>query len=321
MRLVGREPCASIVSRPSGPVAGVCIMLRLLIVDGHAYAYRAFYAIRELRSPDGQPTNAIYGFIKMLMKMRGALRPTHLMVVWDGGLSAERVAALPEYKAQRPEMPADLAVQLAEIGRYLAAAGVASFCEDGIEADDYIAGLAGRAVAAGMDVVIASSDKDFMQLVQPGIGLLNPNDKSESVWRAAEVRARTGVEPAQVVDWLSLLGDSVDNIPGVPGVGPKRAAELLGQFGSIENLYARLGEVKSERLRGALAASALAVRRNQELVRLKSDLLGEFVPADVAERPARTDILAGLYRQWGFRAMLAGVEASSGDAGRQAVLL
>ena len=106
-------------------------MPRLLIVDGHAYAYRAFYAIRSLSSPTGRPTNAIYGFIKMLAKMRATVKPTHLIVVWDGGLSAERQAALPEYKAQRPEMPADLAAQLDEIGRYLAAANIASYCGDG----------------------------------------------------------------------------------------------------------------------------------------------------------------------------------------------
>src|SRR5580765_6125140 len=140
-------------------------MARLLIVDGHAYAYRAFHAIRELRSPTGQPTNAIYGFIKMLAKMRATLAPSHLIVVWDGGLSAERMAALPEYKAQRPAMPADLAAQIDELVAYLGAAGLASYCGDGVEADDYIACVARRAARAGVDVVIASSDKDFMQLV------------------------------------------------------------------------------------------------------------------------------------------------------------
>jgi DNA polymerase-1 len=294
------------------------MMSRLLIVDGHAYAYRAFHAIRELRSPGGGPTNAIYGFIKMLGKLRAGLSPSHVMVVWDGGLDAGRVAMLPEYKAQRPEMPGELAVQLNGISQYLAAAGLASFCGDGIEADDYIAGLALRAVAAGFTVVIASSDKDFMQLVQPGIGLVNPNDKSERVWGAAEVRDKTGVEPAQVVDWLSLVGDNVDNIPGVPGVGPKRAAELLGQLGSIENLYARLGEVKSERMRGAVAASVSVVRRNQELVRLKCDLPAEFVPAELVVRAPDVAQLAGLFRAWGFRSMLAELAGSDEAAGAQA---
>lgn len=296
-------------------------MKRLLIVDGHAYAYRAFHAIRALRSPAGQPTNAIYGFIKMLGKMRETVQPTHLIVVWDGGLSAERVAVLPAYKAQRPAMPEDLGAQIDGINEYLAAAGVAWFCGEGVEADDYIAGLAVRAVAVGVEVVIASSDKDFMQLVGDGIRLLNPNDKSEKVWEAEQVREKTGVEPSQIVDWLSLVGDSVDNIPGVPGVGPKTAADLLGQFGSIANLYERLEEVRSPRIRAALTSSAAVVRRNQELVRLKDDLPGVFDPAELVERAAQAEVLTELYRRWGFRGMLAEVEASSGMKDRQAVLL
>jgi DNA polymerase-1 len=281
---------------------------RLLIVDGHAYAYRAFYAIRGLRSPSGQPTNAIYGFVKMLAKMRAAIEPTHRIVVWDGGLSAERVAALPAYKAQRPEMPDDLRPQLDGMVGYLAAAGIASFQRDEVEADDYIACLARRAAQAGMAVVIASADKDFMQLVSPQIGLLNPNDKSETVWTDAQVHARTGVSPSQIVDWLALMGDSVDNIPGVPGVGPKTAADLLNQFGSVAALFDRLEEVKSERLRAALRAAAADVRRNLMLVRLQDDLPCEFVPEDLAEKPADGGRLAGLFRQWGFDGLLKALE-------------
>jgi DNA polymerase-1 len=294
-------------------------MDRLLIVDGHAYAYRAFHAIRGLRSPGGQPTNAIYGFVKMLAKMRAAIEPTHLIVVWDGGLNAGRMAALPEYKAQRPGMPDDLRSQLDEIVGYLKAAGVASFCREGMEADDYIACLARRAVEAGMEVIIASPDKDFTQLVSERIGLLNPNDKSEAIWTDEQVRARTGVKPPQVVDWLSLTGDSVDNIPGVPGVGPKTAADLLGQFGSVRVLYERLDEVKSERLRAALRASVDAVRRNRELVRLRDDLPCEFSPDELAEKPADTGRLRELYRQWGFETLLAALEEPACEC--QAVLI
>jgi len=292
---------------------------RLLIVDGHAYAYRAFYAIRELRSPSGRPTNAIYGFVKMLEKMRAAIKPTHLMVVWDGGLSAERIAALPEYKAQRPEMPDDLGPQLDEMAGYLKAAGIASFCGEGVEADDYIACLARHATNAGMAVVIASSDKDFMQLVSPHVGLLNPNDKSETIWTDEQVRAKTGVGPAQIVDWLGLMGDSVDNIPGVPGVGPKTAADLLNRFGSVAGLFKRLDEVKSEKLREALRVSSEAVRRNVKLVKLQDNLPCEFSPENLVEKPADAGRLAGLFRQWGFNGMLKALEKPADE--RQAVLI
>jgi len=291
---------------------------RLLIVDGHAYAYRAFHAIRELRGPEGRPTNAIYGFVKMLEKMRAALEPAHLIVVWDGGLDAGRMAALPEYKAHRPEMPADLRPQFDEIVNYLAAAGVASFRGDGVEADDYIACLARRAAEKSWDVVIASSDKDFMQLVSARIGLLNPNDKTGTIWTRAQVAAKTGIEPEQVADWLALMGDAVDNIPGVPGVGPKTAAELLKQFGSATALLARVDEVKSEKLRASLRSSADAIRRNLELVGLCA-VPCEFVPERLAVRPPDREKLRSLFRRWGFNAMLAELDAAPVE--RQAELI
>jgi DNA polymerase-1 len=240
-------------------------------------------------------------------------------VVWDGGLNAERVAALPEYKAQRPEMPVDLKPQLDEMVAYLQAAQIASFCQEGVEADDYIAGLARRAAAAGMSVVIASADKDFMQLVSGQIGLLNPNDKTEAIWTDEQVREKAGVKPSQMVDWLSLTGDSVDNIPGVSGVGPKTAAELLNRFGSVAALYERLSEVKSEKLRTHLGAAEDAVRRNQALVRLRDDLPAVFLPVELVERPADTARLRELYRRWGFKTLLAALGEEAQEC--QAILI
>ena len=293
-------------------------MIRLLIVDGHAYAYRAFHAIRELSGPSGQPVNAIYGFVKMLQKMRMALAPSHLIVVWDGGLDAGRLAAHPEYKSHRPEMPEGLRPQLDELVHYLSAAGIAGYRGDGIEADDYIACLARRTAAAGHEVVIASSDKDFMQLVTPQIGLFNPNDKTGAVWSRDQVVAKTGVEPDQVVDWLALIGDAVDNIPGVPGVGPKTATELLKQFGSAAALLARLDEVKSEKMRSALRCSAEIVRRNLELVRL-CEVPCDYSLESLLAKPADQDQLRGLFQRWGFKGMLAELEAEPME--RQAELI
>lgn len=282
---------------------------RLLIVDGHAYAYRAFHAIRQLSSPAGAPTNAIYGFIKMLGKLVARLEPSHAVVIWDGGLAAERVAEHPEYKTQRPPMPADLGQQIDQIVTYLEAAGVPSLCRDGVEADDWIAAVARRS-AHELSVVIASSDKDFMQLVSPRIGLVNPNDKSEKIWGAEEVKAKTGVEPGQIVDWLALIGDSVDNIPGVPGVGPKTATTLLQQYGSIEGLYSHLAEITGERIRSSLESSHDAVLKNQRLIRLREDQ-PELALDELRLRSANTARLRDLYEAWGFRSMRAELESKT----------
>jgi DNA polymerase-1 len=281
---------------------------QLLIVDGHCYAYRAFFGMAALSSPSGQPTNAIYGFIRMLTKMRERLRPSHLVVVWDGGLAEERMALLPEYKTQRAEMPDGLRVQLDEIVEYLRAARVASWMKDGCEADDIIAAVAAQAEQGGLPVVIASSDKDFMQLVTDQVKLLVPHDKSEKLWDAAQVVVKTGVRPGQVVDWLSLTGDAVDNIPGVRGVGPKTATDLMRQFGSIDVLYRSLKEVKSDRLRAGLQEAEAQVRRNQQLVTLRKDMSLAFSMEELAAKESATEELRRLYAGWGFKNMLASLE-------------
>jgi DNA polymerase-1 len=280
----------------------------LLIVDGHAYAYRAFYAIRSLSSPSGEGTNAICGFINMLRKMRERLQPTHIVVTWDGGLAPERMAILPEYKAQRLPSPPDLDRQIEEIGTYLKAAGIACLSKVGVEADDWIATLARESSDKGMQVVIASPDKDFMQLVDANVGIVNPGDKSESIWTDEHVRNKTGVSPAQVLDWLSLIGDSVDNIDGVPGIGPKTAAELLGQFGSIDGIYEHIGEIKSPKLRSTLIEWEPMVRRNQQLIRLNDTLVCELQLTDCGCAEGDLTVLKGLYAKWGFKGLLREVE-------------
>ncbi|MSU42323.1 MAG: 5'-3' exonuclease [Pedosphaera sp.] len=275
----------------------------LLLVDGHAYAYRSFYAIRNLTGPDGAPTNAIFGFIKSTQKIRARFQPTHMTVMWDGGLDEKRVEQLPQYKAQRPAMPEDLAKQIGEIPKWLEAAGIHSICQDGVEADDLIATATLR--AEDMQVIIASPDKDFMQLVRPRVGLLNPNDKTEIIWGAAEVRNKSGVNPDQIVDWLSLVGDAVDNIPGAKQIGPKTAAALLDQFGTLENLLERLGEVKSDRQRAALLEASESLRRNQQIIRLRADLSLPIEMSAMQCRAPNVDALCKFYERNGFGSLLA----------------
>jgi DNA polymerase-1 len=287
--------------KPEGPET---LAQKLLLVDGHAYAYRAYFAIRHLTSPAGDPTNAIYGFVKSLARLQTTQAPTHWAVVWDGGLAADRLAAWPNYKAQRPPIPASLNQQIQELQRYLDAARIPSVCEDGVEADDLIATLARHAASRDWRVIIASSDKDFMQLVSDRISLVNPIDKSEKLWTADEVRSKTGVEPAQIVDWLSLVGDSVDNVPGAPGVGPKTASELLRQFGSMSALFERLSEVKSEKVRASLLSFRAALTRNQQLIRLLEDLPAGGSLDTFAVRARDPERLREFYERWGFKGLL-----------------
>ena len=283
-------------------------MSTFLLVDGHAYAYRAFFAIRNMTGPDLSPTNAIYGFISMLDRMRDQLKPAFLAVIWDGGLDAGRTEQLPAYKAQRPSMPDDLSRQIDSIREYLRAAGITEVMHSGVEADDIIASLAAGAVVEGESVVIASPDKDFYQIVSDQVRILNAGDKTGGLWGAAEVEAKTGVKPAQIVDWLSLVGDSVDNIEGVVGVGPKTAARLLHEYGFLDDIYRALEQVKPEKLREALRVAEPIVRRNQSIVRLKSDIVSRKAAAEFVVRDGDATRLGELFRKWGFRSQLAALE-------------
>lgn len=282
----------------------------LLLIDGHAAAYRAFYAIRNLTGPDGTPTNAIFGFVKAFQRARELIKPSHLAVAWDGGLDEQRTDILPGYKSERDPMPDDLEPQLDAIVEWLEASGVPSIFEEGVEADDSIATLARQAEAADRFTVIASPDKDFFQLLNENIGLLNPNDKSGTVWGAEQVQAKTGVLPGQIIDWLSLVGDAVDDIPGVRGVGPKTAAKWLEQFGTLETLLQSIDEIQPERFRGPLDKLREDLARNQKLVRLREDLPLPSAPSNLAPGSVDHEQLHALYTRWGFRGLRQSLEDS-----------
>lgn len=246
-------------------------MKTLLLIDGTAVAYRAFYAIRGLSTSDGRPTNAVYGFIRMLRQMERIWQPTHRVVVFDGGLPEDRMEALETYKAQRPDMPDPLQEQLPEINEFLERAEVAALLLEQFEADDVMATLTRQAREIGADVLLATSDKDLFQLVGPGVFVVPPS-KSDVRMGPKEIEEKTGVPPERIVDWLALVGDSSDNIPGVPGVGAKTAAGLIQTFGSATHIYGRIAEVKSERIRKALEENRDVVKRNIGLMTLRTDL-------------------------------------------------
>ena len=278
----------------------------LYLVDGSGYIFRAYHRLPPLTDPAGTPVGAVYGFTAMLWKLIEELNkaeaPTHLLVVFDAGAITFRNAMYDGYKAQRPPPPSDLVPQFPLIRDAVRAFSVKCIEQDGVEADDIIASYALAAKADGYNVTIVSSDKDLMQLVQPGIDMLDTM-KNCRIDRA-EVIAKFGVPPEQVGEVLALMGDSVDNIPGVRGVGPKGAAELIKEFGTVDALLSRLDEVKRPKLREMLTEHADNARMSRELVRLKDDLpLMEPLDALTLREPPKEPLAAFLAKH-GFRALL-----------------
>lgn len=253
----------------------------LLLLDGTQAAYRAFYAIRDLSTSAGRPTNALFGFVRMLGQLKRHFGPSHQVVVFDGGLSKERLALLDTYKAQRAPMPDRLREQLDAIAGYVRLAGLRQIRIPGQEADDVLAAAAAQWGGNVERVLIVSSDKDFFQLVDEKVRVVRPSKTMEELDENG-VEMKTGVRPDQFVGWLALVGDSSDNIPGVPGVGPKTAARLLRTYGSLDALLAAGRDVAPARIGNALNEHAADVRRNVEMVRLKADIELPFSWPDAA---------------------------------------
>lgn len=280
----------------------------LLLYDAYSLIYRAFFAIHSLSGPEGQPVNAIYGLAKMLQKMAADHTPSYHAIVFDLGAPHKRLTLLPSYKAQRPPTPPDLDRQLPVIRDMLLAMRVPLVEMEGEEADDIIATLAVDTSRANHSVLIASNDKDFMQLVEPRIRLLRPDGKESVIIDPDAVRKRYGVSPGQMVDFLSLLGDAVDNIPGAPGVGEKTAAQLLQTYGTLDNLLAHVHEITKPKLRDSLVASAGQLQTNRQLIRLEVDLPLPMGLESLKVQPPDATALAAVYRRCGFKSLLAQLE-------------
>ncbi len=275
----------------------------LLLVDGHHLAYRSFHALPpSLTAPDGTPTGALLGFARALSAMRARWRPTHVAAVFDGGVPASRMALLPEYKAQRPPMPDPLRRQLALIGEYLALSGVPSVTREGEESDDVLATLADRAAADGAHVLLATGDKDLLQLVGERIRVVRPDAPDTALDREGVERV-LGVPPERVPELLALTGDTVDNVPGVRGVGPKTAQRILSGTASLDELWDRLDEVAPPGLRERLRAARPLVERNLQIVRLRRDVPGLPSWSTLTPEPARTEALREFLMRLGLRSL------------------
>jgi DNA polymerase-1 len=277
--------------------------MKLLLVDGHYYVYRSFFAIRDLSNSRGEPTNAIYGFIKTLRRMVKDLAPQLGAVVWDEGLPARRTELQPAYKQQRAEMPAEMRPQLGFIQELVPLLGFHSISLPDTEADDLMASYACAAVSRNMEVVLATNDKDLFQIVGQNIrvyttnkaDLCSPKD-SHALLDGDSVQKKWGVPPERVGDVLALIGDTVDNIPGVTGLGPKNAAHLLKTHGSLGSLLENLNAVENTRIRDKLIAAREQIVQNQQMVRLDTDLPLP-VPLDgLSIQPRYAELLQALER-------------------------
>lgn len=280
-------------------------MSKWLLIDGFNLAYRCFHAVPELTRADGFPTNALHGWVKSLWKLEDQERPDGTLVFFDLGGAQDRLALLPEYKAQREEMPEALRKQIDPIKQLTRAMGHVGIEIDGVESDDLLASQAVALAKAGHDVLIVSSDKDFAQIVDDRIKILLPPPSANPKlgWRfrdTAGVVEKFGVPPAQIADYLALVGDSSDNIPGISGVGPKTAVKWLQAFGTIEGVIAHAGEVTPERFRDAVRDNADNLRRN-----LKLTTLNLALPVVAAEKPVvAANELFALLEGWEMKSSL-----------------
>jgi DNA polymerase-1 len=275
----------------------------LILVDGSGYIFRAFHALPPMTRPDGTPVNAVFGFVNMLAKLIAENPGQRIAVVFDAGRRSFRNDIYPAYKAQRPDPPPELVPQFGLIREAVDAFGLPAIELPDWEADDLIAAYAKAEIEEGGRVVIVSSDKDLMQLVRPGVTMLDPIRQKPIT--EAEVVEKFGVPPAKVVDVQALAGDPVDNVPGVPGIGIKTAAQLINEYGDLETLLARAGEIRQPKRREMLLAHAEAARLSKRLVTLNDRAPLPLPLEALALREPDREKLAAWLAQQNFRSTLA----------------
>ena len=276
----------------------------VFLIDGSSQMYRAYHAIRGLTAPDGRPTNAVFGFVNMLRKLIADHRPPLIAAAFDVRGPTFRNELAADYKANRAPMPPDLREQVPHVHEACAALGVPVLTHETFEADDVIGALAVRARAAGFEVAIVTGDKDFFQLVGDGVSVFNPRDPG-TWYDAAGVEEKFGVRPERVIDVLALMGDSVDNVKGVPGIGEKGARELIAAHGALDDLLERTADVQRKRYRTALEKHADEARRSRDLVTIRTDVPLEFEPDALRYRGPSPKRCFALFTALGFRTLVA----------------
>ncbi len=284
----------------------------VVLVDGSSYLFRAYHALPKLTSSSGQPTGAIKGVIGMLRKLRQDFRDSKIIVVFDAKGKNFRHDWYPDYKAHRPPMPEDLVAQIEPLHRLIRAMGLPLICQAGVEADDVIGTLARHATERGIDAIISTGDKDMAQLVNQHITLINT--MTDTRMDEAGVKEKFGITPSQIIDYLALVGDTVDNIPGVPKCGPKTAVRWLEEYGSLDGVMRNadaIGGKIGENLRASLELLPLSYK----LATIQTDVALEQDIEEIMPQPVDRSELAGLYQAFEFRGWLREVEREGGAEG------
>ncbi len=276
--------------------------MNLYLIDGNSYVYRAYYAIKGLSNSKGLPTNAIYGFTNMLLKVIRQKKPDGILVSFDSPVPTKRHRLYEEYKAQRPETPGDLIQQIPHIRRMISALNIEVSEVPGYEADDVLGTIAKKAASQGANVFIVTGDKDMLQLVGERIKVYDP--MKDVVLDEQYIREKFGVGAERITEFMALTGDAVDNIPGIKGIGEKTAKELLSQFSSLEDLLRNTGRIKKEKLRNLVSQNAEVVRLSHELATLDTS-----APVDIDAIECRLEepdwsLLLSLFREFEFGSMM-----------------
>ena len=275
---------------------------RIFLIDTSAYFYRAYFALPPLTNAAGLPTNAIYGFTTMILKLLNQHQPSHIVAALDRPEPTFRHKAYDQYKANRAVMPDDLQAQIPHIKEVIQAFNIRAVEKAGFEADDIIGTLARRAAADGCEVVIISGDKDLCQLISPQITMLDT--MKDKVMDPAAVQAKYGLGPENIIDMLALTGDTSDNVPGVPGIGPKTAQSLLAQYGSLDAIYEHLDEITKKKARSALEENREQAYLSKQLVTIDTDVEIDCTWSDCTLSPPDTPALQELYKKFEFTRLL-----------------
>lgn len=277
-------------------------MPTLYLIDGNSYIYRAFYAIRGLSTSTGIPTNAVYGFTTMILKILREKNPDYFSIVFDTPGPTHRHETFEEYKAHRPEMPDDLKPQVPLIKDIVKAFNIHTIEMEGYEADDILGALAKDAEGEGLDVFIVTGDKDMCQVVSPKIKLYD--SMKEKITEERDVVERFGVEPSRFPEIIALMGDVSDNIPGVPGIGEKTAVKLLREFGNLDNLLANREQIKNTRARIAISGNIDNIKLSKELATIHSDVPMDITLRELALQEPEWEKLLEYFRQFEFSSLV-----------------